>query len=306
MGDNLESLFRQAQSGDMGAFAQFLSAIERSGPAALRLPDLINPGHQAYRVGITGPPGAGKSTLIGGLLTKWSATTLKIGVIAVDPTSPFSQGAILGDRIRYSDHALNPNIFIRSLGTRGSLGGLSAAVYLMVRAFDACGFDMVLIETVGVGQVEVEVMNVADFVTVVLVPESGDSIQAMKAGVIEIADLFVVNKCDRPGAEALKREIEAAVALAKDSRVSGSRGGRVQALKEIKVLMASATQGEGLEGVADEIFSARHALDLRGHRADPYRLREEAKALMRAGLEAEATARVRGVNSADDLARLFK
>jgi LAO/AO transport system kinase len=186
---------KDAELGGFPAFSKLLSWLERA-PAAevFSLPEMIEPSRAAFRFGITGPPGAGKSTLVGRLLTHLKTQGFKIGVIAVDPSSPFSRGAILGDRIRYADHFLDPNVFIRSLGTRGSLGGLSSAAFLMARAFDACGFDVLLIETVGVGQTELDVLHVADQVCVTLVPESGDSIQAMKAGLMEIDDVFVVNK----------------------------------------------------------------------------------------------------------------
>ncbi len=295
----LQDLLNRARGGSDGGdedrrnFAQLLTQIDRAGPAVFDLDELLEPARAAFRVGITGPPGAGKSTLISGLLTTLLAQNLKVGVLAVDPTSPISQGAILGDRIRYSEHVMNPQVFIRSLGTRGSLGGLSASAYLMLRAFDACDFDVVLIETVGVGQVEVEIMNVADVVTVVLVPESGDSIQAMKAGIIEIADLFVVNKSDRPGAESLKREIEAAVGMSENK-------------KTVDVLLASALGGEGVAQVAESILSLRAKVDIAAHRKSGVRLREEAKALMRVQLEQEAAKRVSHVQASKDLREIFR
>jgi LAO/AO transport system kinase len=303
--DNLEALLGAAKKavrdGEMQAFAQVLSLIERLGPKALKSNSLLNPPHVAFRVGITGPPGAGKSTLINGLIREFRRKKLRVGVVAVDPTSPISQGAILGDRIRYADHALDSGVFIRSLGTRGSLGGLSASAYLMVRAFDVCEFDIVLIETVGVGQVEVEVMNVADVVTVVLVPESGDSIQAMKAGIIEVADLFVVNKSDRPGAESLKNEIEASVAM---SETGTSRS------SQAKVLLTSAigeTAASGVAAVAAEIFKLQpDKKSLLSSRKSSLRLREEAKALMRFSLEAEASRRVVKIATPKDLLKMFK
>jgi LAO/AO transport system kinase len=291
----MQDLLRQAteSDGDMAAFARLLTQIDVSGASILQVPELLQPEHVAFRIGITGPPGAGKSTLISELLKKLTQSQLKIGVLAVDPTSPISQGAILGDRIRYSEHTLNSKVFIRSLGTRGNLGGLSASAYLMLRAFDACYFDVVLVETVGVGQVEVEIMNVADFVTVVLVPESGDSIQAMKAGIIEIADFFIVNKSDRPGAESLKKEIESVVELSDNK-------------KNVQVCMASALHSEGISEVVKVLMESRRAVDARAHRTAPYRLKEEAKALMRATLEAEAERRVSNVRTPKDLAELFQ
>lgn len=293
MSDGIAAILSQAQAGHMPSFAKLLTYIEQNGAACLQFNELRNPKKPTYRVGITGPPGVGKSSLIGELLKNLRAQhSLKIGVLAVDPTSPISQGAILGDRVRYGEHVLDPHIFIRSLGTRGSLGGLSASAYLMLRAFDACQFDLVLIETVGVGQVEVEIMNVADFVVVVLVPESGDSIQAMKAGIIEIADLFAVNKSDRPGAEALKREIEAAVALSEN-------------VKKVEVLMTSALKSEGISPLIENILRAQKSLDLQGNRSLPARIREEAKALLRARIEEEAQKRVEQIRTSDDLHRIM-
>lgn len=163
---------------------------------------------RARRIGVTGPPGAGKSTLTTALVRAYREQGLRVGVVAVDPTSPFTGGALLGDRIRMESVALDPGVFIRSLATRGSLGGLSAAARVVADVLDAFGFDRILLETVGVGQSELEISRVAESTIVVLVPESGDSIQTLKAGLMEIADLFVVNKADRPGADRVRNDIE--------------------------------------------------------------------------------------------------
>lgn len=163
---------------------------------------------RARRVGITGPPGAGKSTLTTALTRAYRARDLTVGIVAVDPTSPFTGGALLGDRIRMEEVALDPGVYIRSLATRGSLGGLSAAAREICDVLDAFGIDRIVIETVGVGQSELDVARTADTSLVVLVPESGDSIQTLKAGVMEIADVFTVNKADRPGADRLRNELE--------------------------------------------------------------------------------------------------
>ena len=164
-------------------------------------------------VGVTGPPGAGKSTFVDALIRRARARGERVAVVAVDPSSPFSGGAILGDRVRMEAHSGDDQVYVRSLSSRGNLGGLSTACAEVVDLFDACGFDLVLVETVGVGQSELGVMEVADTVIVVLTPESGDAVQAMKAGLLEIADVFVVNKADRPGADRLARELDRAVAL---------------------------------------------------------------------------------------------
>jgi LAO/AO transport system kinase len=168
---------------------------------------------RARRIGLTGPPGAGKSTLSTGLTTAYRAANLTVGVIAVDPTSPFTGGALLGDRIRMESVALDPGVFIRSMATRGSLGGLAASTREVADVLDAFGFDRILIETVGVGQSELDIARLADTSVVALVPESGDSIQTLKAGLMEIADIFVINKADRPGADRLQHEVELMLGL---------------------------------------------------------------------------------------------
>jgi LAO/AO transport system kinase len=170
---------------------------------------------RARRIGLTGPPGAGKSTITALLVKSYRDAGLKVGVIAVDPTSPFTGGALLGDRVRMESVALDPGVFIRSMATRGSLGGLAAATREVADVLDAFGFDRLLIETVGVGQSELDVARTADSTLLVLVPESGDSIQTLKAGVMEIADVFVVNKADRPGAERLRNDVELMLGLRK-------------------------------------------------------------------------------------------
>ncbi len=170
---------------------------------------------RARRIGLTGPPGAGKSTITALLVKTYREAGLKVGVIAVDPTSPFTGGALLGDRVRMESVALDPGVFIRSMATRGSLGGLAAATREVADVLDAFGFDRLLIETVGVGQSELDVARTADSTLLVLVPESGDSIQTLKAGVMEIADVFVVNKADRPGADRLRNDVELMLGLRK-------------------------------------------------------------------------------------------
>lgn len=287
-------LLQAAQAGDKLAFAKFLSWLEKV-PAyeAVALEALMKPQRAALRLGITGPPGAGKSTLVGRLISEFRRRGKKIGVLAVDPSSPFTHGAILGDRIRYSEHFLDPDVFIRSLGTRGSLGGLSSAAFLMARAFDACGFDLVLIETVGVGQTELDVLHVADQVCVILVPESGDSIQAMKAGLMEIADIFVVNKADRPGADGLAREIEASV---KDE---GS-GLAPQVFKCV------ASEGQGVHELAEHMQKLANSVQTLANRNLPERLREETKALLRREWEDQIETKLASVRTSSDMERLLK
>lgn len=290
--ENGSRLLKEAKAGDFQALAKFLTWLERSGPGiAFQLPELLNPPQAAFRLGITGPPGAGKSTLVGRLIASLRDKKLKVGVMAVDPSSPFSQGAILGDRIRYSEHFLDEGVFIRSLGTRGSLGGLSSAAFLMARAFDVCAFDVLLIETVGVGQTELDVLHVADQVCVVLVPESGDSIQAMKAGLMEIADIFVVNKSDRPGADGLAREIEASI---HDGAATGAT-----------VIKAVATEGKGIPELSELILEKKNSASSMSNRSDPARLREEAKALLRGEWERGIEGQLAGIKSAKEFKALF-
>lgn len=196
------------------ALARAVSIVENQRPGAeALLAGLHSRLGGARRIGLTGPPGAGKSTLVTGLAAHYRSLGLTVAVIAVDPTSPFTGGALLGDRIRMEAVALDPGIFIRSMATRGSLGGLAAATRDVVDVADAYGFDRVLVETVGVGQSELDIARTADTSVVVLVPESGDAIQTLKAGLMEIADLFVINKADRPGADRLRHEIEVMLGL---------------------------------------------------------------------------------------------
>ncbi|MBO0894925.1 MAG: methylmalonyl Co-A mutase-associated GTPase MeaB, partial [Acidimicrobiales bacterium] len=197
-----EELLARAAQGDRLALARLVSLVERGGGEARAVSRVAFPraGH-AYTVGIAGPPGVGKSTLTDGLIAHIRAGGGEVGVLAVDPTSPSSGGALLGDRVRMQRHATDPGVFIRSMATRGHAGGLAQAVPEAIRVLDAVGLPVVLVETIGVGQVEVEVAGAADTTMVVVNPGSGDSVQANKAGLYEVADLFVVNKADRPGVE---------------------------------------------------------------------------------------------------------
>jgi LAO/AO transport system kinase len=209
-----ERLLADFEAGRPAALARAVSVVENHRAGFDRLLAALHPRlGRARRIGVTGPPGAGKSTLTLRLTQAYREAGLTVGIIAVDPTSPFTGGALLGDRIRMEAVALDPGVYIRSLATRGSLGGLSGATREVADVVDAFGVDRLLIETVGVGQTELEVARMADSTIVVLVPESGDSIQTLKAGLMEIADLFVVNKADRPGADRLRHELELMLGL---------------------------------------------------------------------------------------------
>jgi GTPase len=231
-------LAERVRGGDRRALARALSVVENdaAGREAL-LRALAASVGRAHRVGVTGPPGAGKSTLVAALATAWRKAGRQVGVLAVDPSSPFTGGALLGDRIRMGMHAGDEGVFIRSLATRGAAGGISAAAEDAADVLDAAGFDLVLTETVGVGQAELEVAEVADTTVLVLAPGSGDEVQAMKAGLLEAADVVVVNQGDRPDAEATRRALENALAL-RDREAP-------------PVLVTIATRGDGVEALRE-------------------------------------------------------
>lgn len=217
------------------ALARLMRQLEDDDPEArAALVALLPHVGRAFVIGLTGPPGAGKSTLVDALLTAYRARGHKVGVVAVDPSSPLSGGALLGDRVRMQRHATDPGVFIRSLASRGNLGGLARSTEDVIDVLDAAGFDRILVETVGVGQDEMEVAKVADVAVIVTVPGLGDGVQALKSGLLEVADVFVVNKCDREGADRVEQDLHTMLAL---------RGiGR----KDVPILRTQAVTGEGV------------------------------------------------------------
>jgi LAO/AO transport system kinase len=209
-----QEFIRRVLEGDFGAIARLVTLVENGKHEAIPyLRELFSHTGHCFSIGITGAPGVGKSTLVDKLVVSYRALEKKVGIIAVDPTSPFTGGAILGDRIRMQSRGTDPGIFIRSMATRGHIGGLTRTAADVVTVLDAAGFDIVLLETVGVGQGEVEVAKTADATVVLIVPGMGDDIQAMKAGIMEIADIFVINKSDRPGADRTEAELRALLSM---------------------------------------------------------------------------------------------
>jgi LAO/AO transport system kinase len=252
----LQNIVERLLNGDRRALARMVTLIENESPQARRfLAELHQHAGRAHIVGVTGAPGAGKSTLVTRLVREMRRREHKVGVIAVDPTSPFSGGAILGDRIRMMELAGDPNIFIRSMASRGSLGGLSSSTRDVVRAMDAAGYDPIIIETVGTGQAEVEVMRTAQSVLVVVAPGMGDDIQAIKAGILEIADIFVVSKADKPGADQAVAELSMLLSLDPNRRKGQWR---------IPILKTSSFKEQGIPQLVDAIEQHRQVLSESG------------------------------------------
>lgn len=275
-----QELVDALRQGDRGALARAVSLVERGGPVAREIGRLAYPfGGGAYTVGLTGAPGAGKSTLTSGLIGELRGRGEKVAVLAIDPSSPFSGGAILGDRVRMQDHALDDGVFIRSMATRGHLGGLALATPQAIRVLDAAGKPWVLLETVGVGQVEVEVAGAADTTVVVVNPGWGDSVQANKAGLLEIADVFVINKADRDGVAETRRDLETMLDLTER-----------EVLWRPPIVDAVASKAEGIVEVWSAVLAHRDHLESTGglERRRSARLLDELRAIVARSLERRA------------------
>jgi LAO/AO transport system kinase len=270
---DVDDLVARAREGHPRAVARLISFVEDSSPLLREVTAALAPyAGRAHVVGLTGAPGVGKSTSTSAIVTRLRARDLRVGVLAVDPSSPFSGGALLGDRVRMQEHATDPQVFIRSMASRGHLGGLSWATPQAVRVLDAAGCDVVLVETVGVGQSEVEVAGAADTTVVLLAPGMGDGVQAAKAGILEIGDLFVVNKADRDGADSTLRELRHMLTLG-----SGPRSGSADDPWKPPVLKTVAAKGEGAEEVVEALFEHRAWLERTGELAVRRRARAAAE-----------------------------
>jgi LAO/AO transport system kinase len=268
-----ETLVSAADGGDPRALARLVSLVENGSPQLRRVMKLIAPRTgQARVIGLTGAPGVGKSTITGALVRAYRGRGQRVGVLAVDPTSPFTGGALLGDRVRMQEHATDAGVFIRSMASRGHLGGLSWAAPQALRILDAAGFDVVLIETVGVGQAEVAIASLADTTLVIVAPGMGDAVQAAKAGILEIADIFVVNKSDRPGAQEAVRDLRTMLAMAPP---------RDEGAWKPPIVLSSAASGEGIDDLVSRLdeHAAWLAESGEGDRRRVARAREEITAL---------------------------
>jgi LAO/AO transport system kinase len=286
---DVPTLVARAREGDARSVARLISMVEDGDPGLRELAAALAPSAgRAQVVGLTGAPGVGKSTTTNELVRALRAAGHRVGVLAVDPSSPFTGGAILGDRIRMQEHTTDPGVYIRSRSSRGHLGGLAAATPQAVRVLEGAGCDVILVETVGVGQAEVEVASLADTTLVLLAPGMGDAIQAVKAGILEIADVFVINKADRPGADATYRDIQGMLGLGERS----PGGWRPQ------VVRATAVKGEGIDDVLAAIDKHREWLEKTGE----LRKRRESRASVEVEAIALGTLRARLGNLRDGTA----
>ena len=275
-----DALVARAVTGDRGAIAKLISMVESGGADAIAAGAALYPHTgRGYTIGLTGAPGAGKSSLTDALIGRIRRDDIEVGVLAIDPTSPFSGGAILGDRVRMQDHATDPGVYIRSMATRGHLGGLALATPRAVRVLDAAGKPWIIIETVGVGQVEVEIAGAADTTVVVVNPGWGDGVQANKAGLMEIADLFVVNKADRDGVAETIRDLEMMLDLSAHSDWRP------------KIVQTVATRGEGIDQLWEAIGEHRAFQEAEGRldRRREARLRDELRSIVVTRLQEQAS-----------------
>jgi LAO/AO transport system kinase len=282
--DTEGTLAERLLAGDRRALARAISLVENDDPQGWALVREVYPRTGTGTViGFTGPPGVGKSTLLAALTKIEREQGRSVGVLSIDPSSPFTQGALLGDRIRLSDHFLDPGVFIRSMASRGALGGMSEAALQAALLMDAAGHDVILLETVGVGQAEVDIIDHADTVVLVLMPGSGDSVQALKAGVMEIPDVIVVNKADHPLADTMVREIRGVLSL-------GPRGDW-----QIPIVRSEAVRGEGVEELAEKLDEHRAFIDAEGTLSERRRrnLMNEVLAIAAARMRRELEASVR-------------
>lgn len=270
---------QRARDGDARALGRLLSLVENGAPQLRAVMKAIAPlTGQARVLGLTGSPGVGKSTVTGALVTAYRAQGLRVGVLAIDPSSPFTGGALLGDRVRMQQHATDQGVFIRSMASRGHLGGVARATPQAVRVLDAAGFDVILIETVGVGQAEVEIAGMADSTLVIVAPGLGDAIQAAKAGILEIGDVFVVNKSDKPGAQEAVRDLRGMIAMAR----------RGEGDWKPPIVSTTAIAGEGLDDLVSRLDAHQAWLGSSGEgdRRRQARAREEISAIALTGLRA--------------------
>ena len=271
-----EQLVAGVLAGDRRALARSISLVENRDPGALAVVQELYPHTgSAFAVGITGPPGVGKSSLIGALVRHVRALGLTVGVVSVDPSSPFTKGALLGDRIRLVDHFLDPGVFIRSMGSRGHPGGLAEATLQSLLLLDAAGRDVVFLETVGTGQGEVEVVGIADEVVLVLMPGSGDSVQALKAGIMEIPDVIAINKMDQPGAKAMLSDIRSVISL------------DPEAARRPTIVLTEAVREEGVDALWSALVERRETLAAAGE------LEERRRRNLAGEVVSAATARAR-------------